>query len=172
MHVVAQALSNGSQEVFQQWVSYGKSCIQPGLQYFLDKFSHELGGCVSAFKAAQLCLPSRVKHPTADTVDMLKVFPFLDKPLLLDTLEAELPTYLAKVDSIDSAIDPLTWWKANAIELPTWPSVTADILLVQPSSAAAERVFSLLKASFGPQQDSALNDYIETSLMLQYNKDT
>ncbi len=57
-------------------------------------------------------------------------------------------------------------------KLPTWSSVKADILLVQPSSAAAECVFSLLKASFGPQQDSALNDYIETSLMLQYNKDT
>ena len=34
------------------------------------------------------------------------------------------------------------------------------MLLVQPFSAAAERVFSLLKASFGPQQDTTLNDYI------------
>ena len=43
------------------------------------------------------------------------------------------------------------------------------IFLCQPSSAAAERAFSLLKASFNEQQDSALEDYIETSLMLQYN---
>ena len=42
-------------------------------------------------------------------------------------------------------------------------------LLVQPSSAAAERVFSLLKCSFGDHQDSSLQDYIETSLMLQFN---
>ena len=44
------------------------------------------------------------------------------------------------------------------------------MILVQPSSAAAEKVFSLLKASFNERQDGALQDYIETSLMLQYNK--
>ena len=44
------------------------------------------------------------------------------------------------------------------------------IILIQPSSAAAERVFSLLKASFNERQDGSLQDYIESSLMLQYNK--
>ena len=43
-------------------------------------------------------------------------------------------------------------------------------LLVQPSSAAAERVFSLLQNSFSQRQSSSLEDYIETSLMLQYNR--
>ena len=41
-------------------------------------------------------------------------------------------------------------------------------LLIQPSSAAAERVFSLLN-SFKENQARALEDYIETSIMLQYN---
>ena len=31
-------------------------------------------------------------------------------------------------------------------------------------------VFSLLKAAFGEQQDMALQDYIEASIMLQYKK--
>ena len=44
------------------------------------------------------------------------------------------------------------------------------VLLVQPSSAAAERVFSLLQNSFSQRQSSSLEDYIETSLMLQYNR--
>ena len=39
----------------------------------------------------------------------------------------------------------------------------------QPSSIAAERVFSLLKNSFSEQQSSALEDNIELLLMLQYN---
>ena len=43
------------------------------------------------------------------------------------------------------------------------------VLLFQPSSTAAERVFSLLKNSIQEQQFSALEDYIETSIMLQYN---
>ena len=37
------------------------------------------------------------------------------------------------------------------------------------SAAACERAFSLLKASFGPQQDMTLQDYIQTSVMLQFN---
>ena len=45
-----------------------------------------------------------------------------------------------------------------------------QILLVQPSSAASERVFSLLNNSFGERQYSSLQDYIEASLMLQYIK--
>ena len=39
-----------------------------------------------------------------------------------------------------------------------------------PSSAAAERVFLILKASFNEQQDCALVNYIQASVMAQYNK--
>ena len=42
-------------------------------------------------------------------------------------------------------------------------------LLIQPSSAAAEGVFSLLN-SFKENQARALEDYIEISIMLQYNR--
>jgi len=41
---------------------------------------------------------------------------------------------------------------------------------VQPSSAAAERVFSLLKNAFGEQKQSSLNDLVAATLMVQYNK--
>ena len=36
-------------------------------------------------------------------------------------------------------------------------------------SAASERIFSLERNSFGERQNSSLQDYIEASLMLQYN---
>ena len=42
--------------------------------------------------------------------------------------------------------------------------------LIQPSSAAAERVFSLLNNSFKENQARALEDYIATSIMLKYNR--
>jgi hypothetical protein len=38
-----------------------------------------------------------------------------------------------------------------------------------PNSAAAERVFSLLKLMFGDLQMSALADMIQSALMLRYN---
>ena len=43
-------------------------------------------------------------------------------------------------------------------------------LLVQPSSAAAERVFSILKACFNEQENCALVDYLQASVMSQYHK--
>jgi len=43
------------------------------------------------------------------------------------------------------------------------------ILLVQPSSAAVERVFSLLNSGFVDQQEQSLQNYIEASVMLRYN---
>ena len=43
------------------------------------------------------------------------------------------------------------------------------VLLVKPSLAAAERVFSLLNNAFHSQQESSLEDYLELSVMLQYN---
>ena len=39
-------------------------------------------------------------------------------------------------------------------------------------SAAAERVFSMLKAMFGDQQMETLADIIQTALMLRYNQRT
>ena len=39
-----------------------------------------------------------------------------------------------------------------------------------PNSAAAERVFSLLKLMFGETQISSLADMIQAALMLRYNK--
>ena len=47
--------------------------------------------------------------------------------------------------------------------LPNWSSTCKSVLLVQPLSAAAERVFSILSNSFTDRQEHSLKDYIETS---------
>ena len=64
----------------------------------------------------------------------------------------------------------MEWWKFHAERLPYWSSAVKKVLLVQPSSAASERVFSLLSASFNDQQESALSGYLQVSVMLQNNK--
>ena len=48
----------------------------------------------------------------------------------------------------------------------TGPNWSSAVILVQLSSSAAERVFSLLTATFGSQQDQALQDYIESASVL------
>ena len=41
---------------------------------------------------------------------------------------------------------------------------------VSPNSASCERVFALLKNLFGDESMSALADYLQAGLMLNYNK--
>ena len=89
---------------------------------------------------------------------------------MINELKAELPAYIAKTVDVSSDMDPLGWRKLHCSELPSWSSAAKKALLVQPSSGSAEQVFSLLKSSFGDQQDHSLKDYIEASLILLYNK--
>ena len=51
-------------------------------------------------------------------------------------------------------------------DLPCWSSAVQKVFLVQPSSAAAERVFSLLKNAFGEQQQSSLQDLVAATCKL------
>ena len=50
--------------------------------------------------------------------------------------------------------------------LPHMSAAAKLLALVEPSSAAAERIFSLLRAAFNNQQESALEDNLEPSVML------
>ena len=47
--------------------------------------------------------------------------------------------------------------------IPNWAAAYQKIVLCQPSSAATERIFSILKNSFNADQNLALEDYIELS---------
>ena len=102
-------------------------------------------------------------------MDSFAAFPFLNSEVI-NGLKSELPEYLAAPEDISDEIDVLRWWKSHDSNerLPNWTSTCKKILSVQPSSAAAEHVFSLLNNSFSSQQESAL-DNIQLSVMLQYN---
>ena len=65
--------------------------------------------------------------------------------------------------------DKVKWWARNANALPKVAAVVKRILLVQPSSGAAERVFSLLNSNFSKGQEAALEKTIKASIMLKYN---
>lgn len=154
----------------QQWHTYALQCVAPGIQYFHAKYGKDSEKPLAVFKAARLFSPIRIHEiqPTASDLDQLKVFPFLDDPIL-PNLKTELPSYLAKASQVHGEFNILEWWKLHENELPNWASTAKKVILIQPSSAAAERVFSLLNNSFNDKQHSCLEDYIESSIMLQYN---
>ena len=75
---------------------------------------------------------------------------------IVSNLKDELPSYLAKATDISHDVCPFTWWQANTSELPHWSAATGMIVLIQPISAASERVFSLLNNTFCDRQDASL----------------
>ena len=105
---------------------------------------------LAVFKAARLFSPVRLHEiqPTALDLDQLKVLLFLDDSTVLSNLKVELPSYLAKASQVNSDFDILEWWKLHEAELPHWSSAVKKGLLLQPSSAASERVFFAIEQFF------------------------
>lgn len=78
----------------------------------------------------------------------LSVFHFFDRTEK-DNLKRELSAQLAKATDIHKDYSPLEWLKGNASTHTCWSAAARKVLLIQPSPAAAEQVFSILKSSFG-----------------------
>ena len=170
--VAEKLIGGGSTARVQQYIHYEKTCFKIGLDYFATEFANEMSESVSVFEAAQLFVPWKVAEmqPTAASVHDLKSFPFLNALPVLRNLKSELSLYLSKAFAVSPSTDIILWLKNHSTEPPHWSDAVCKVLLVQSSSAAAERVFSIVKSSFGPQQDRSLQDYVQSSLMLQYNK--
>ena len=132
-----------------------------GLEYFQSQLSSSLKASMSVFKAGHLFSPQQVHaiKPDAATVqELLTSIPFLNTTTVIDGLKAELPTYLARANDVDSELCPLEWWQRNSGDLPHWSAAT-KMLLIRPSSASAECAFLLFNSTFGDQQDNSLQDY-------------
>lgn len=169
---VSRLLSQGNFPVQQQWINYATQCIRPAYQFYQDKFIHgPLQPLVMIFKSCRLFDPVKVKEmqPDAAAVNALRCVPFFDADNVIQPLQRELAAYQALTDDVAGEINVLEWWSQHSEEIPSWTSACKQILLLQPSSAASERVFSLLQNSFNNRQEQALQDYIEMSLILQYN---
>lgn len=167
---VAKQLAAGNVAHEGQLMAYAKNCVTEAYDYFRSKFESELNSAMEAFKAARYLSPAKVNSlkPNTSDIDSIKAFPFVDSEAISE-LKSELPAYLAAAEDVSHDFDALQWWKNHADTLPKWSSVCRSVLLVQPSSAAAERVFSLLSSAFNWQQESALEDYVQLSVLLQYN---
>ena len=102
----------------------------------------------------------------------LRIFPFLSSDKIIDGLIAKLPDYVVAAQDVvvTTEEEKVKWWCQHVDRLPCWSAAVKQVLLVQPSSAAAERAVSQLSAAFSDQQDRALADYLQAGVMLQYNK--
>ncbi len=64
------------------------------------------------------------------------------------------------------------WWVSLSAAVPAWFSVARVLVLLQPTSAAIERFFSLVKANTSPLQNKEHDTTFETRCMYLYNHGT
>ena len=171
VNALAKHESGGNASHERQLLENAKCCVRPAHEYFKAKFddgSGKLKTALLAFKAARYFLPTLLNElkPAASDMDSLNVFPFINADLL-GKLKGELPTYLAATEDISPDINIMNWWKRHEKEMPAWSQTCKLVVLVQPSSAAAERVFSLLQNSFTKRQQSLLEDYVSLLIMIR-----
>ena len=123
------------------------------------------------FKSCHLFEPVKVKEmrPHAAAVNTLCCVPFFDADDVIQPLQRDLAAYQALTDDFAREINKPEWWSQHSKEIPSWATLCKQMLLSQPSSAASERVLSLLQNSFNNRQEQALGDYIKMSLILQFN---
>ena len=133
----------------------------------LHKFNVQFLTNVRAFKAARLCFRTETRCSFPRRVK--RNFPFLDDATIAN-LATELPLYLAAADDVmcDSLRGKTCVVGSTSGTLPHWVALVRKLSLIQPSSASAERVFSVLN-TLSAQQEGAPEDYIEASVMIRYN---
>ena len=63
----------------------------------------------------------------------------------------------------------MTFFKNHEKKIPAFAKVAKLLAVIPTSSAAAERVFSLLRRMFDDTQELTLEDKLELALLLKYN---
>ena len=149
---VAKDLAQGNAARETQLINYANTCYPPAYSYFKEKFDKDLKNVVEVFKAVRYFLTSKIdeQKPTISDINSLKSFPFLDSTLIVE-LKTELAEYSAAAEGVVESVNPLDWWKTKEENnsLLKWVEAFKLVLLVQPLSAAAERVFSLTVLTLG-----------------------
>ena len=121
----------------QHLFNYFISCVKPAYDYFTRKFDFDLKESVFAFK-----LPCHILifelNPAASDVDK-------SKNLNYNAIIGKLKWSIWLRQKMSQQLPLLqSGRKISPNKLPVWSSACKSILLLQPSSATAERVFSIL----------------------------
>ena len=84
-------------------------------------------------------------------------------------MKRERSVNLALIAGIQPDVDVIQFFHSHEKEIPNWAAAAFKMALIQPS-ATAERVFSLLKNSFGERQCCTLLDAHELGVMMSLNR--
>jgi len=170
--VATRLAAPGDRQEQGRLFQHALKCIQPAGAYLDKLLSTHLLQTMQVLKAARLVSPAFVwrTRPTAADVDALRAFACVDQGDICQ-MQEELAQYTRLVLETNEEVrqDIQQWFQAHQVALPGWARMAKRVFTMQPSSAAAERVFSRFNNTFGDQQTAALEDYIESCMMCQCN---
>lgn len=155
------------------WIQWCRERIHPASVYLGNQeVKHE--AAVRIASSASMWLPWRFverNHLRAAVKERLERFGLFQADLVERCLE-EMPVYTNLAQGVSDKTDLEHFWRAHADKLPGWSAAFLIVGLIQPSSAAAERGFSVFEATFGrgnlPQ---ATEQLMETQMKARVNKD-
>jgi hypothetical protein len=166
-------------------IGYAKKIVQPASDYLEEHLEGRDLAQMNRMHAAGFFDPLSTTPPSDQGVDEIfssfKLFKKHHKFKDLGPLiKGEIQMYLTLIEEIPplaerqdkkghDTFDIVAWWVAAAKKLPNTALALRGVATHSPNSAPPERVFSILNNSFDDNQTTALNDYVQLSLMLQYN---
>jgi len=165
----------------QAWLTYVKGVAAACTDYFRENVMQHPS--LPVFEATAMANPHFIlRNAPLSAADVRsKVAPLLDKlvtPALVQNMVSELARYQlacrATADwDVNTVIEKAklieTFWTKHQ-NLPAWTEFAHLCMLLDPSSASVERAFSILKYLFTDLQSRSLQDKIEASLMLRFNR--
>jgi hypothetical protein len=175
------------ESVADLFVKVGRVCAEGAFNWYEEKYDEpDLKAQVDMFKSARLCDPRQHRLLTAhssDTVAMkiyisaLKSVPGITE-FDIENLLSEVGKYLATCRSdpisenyrgLKPAVALQMWFHKHQADIPAWSHAFDQCLLIMPSSCAAERVFSLLKATFGEKYFYICIEFLYMYYVYRYN---
>lgn len=150
------------------------SMIIPAYTYIADVFNDDpcLKSSMLVFKGCRWLLPTLAKVMDTSKFAADVAATGLLAPFEISGLQSDLPKYLQLAHSIGVEMTPYNLFEffmeqRHAIK---WFYVFATrAALLQPSSAASERVFSMLEAVLGDNMGNTLSDNVSSRVMIRYN---
>ena len=177
---VCNEYSNGDLNLRDNLINNACEKIRPVLTKFQSMF-HNNGGkltrMMQIYSGLSLVLPYQFSISTNERriqavqdIMLLEPFQTADYLNFEDDLLHEIPQYTVESNGVASDINVFDWWREHKARLPNWFRVFGESVILQPSSGCSERIFAMLRWMFGENQENALEDNKETSIMLRFNE--
>lgn len=165
----------------EAWIQYCKHIADPCYSYFNDKVMNH--PALELFNATMFGNPENMANYPCSARDLRQaVAPLVPKLIergLVDRMVEQLASYKMAADVSkgwghlpyqERLLRIQEFWSVPRANMDAWQEFAWTCMLLQPSSACVERAFSILKYILTDQQFNSLQDKVETTLMLRFNR--